>query len=168
MTSAPLRRGGRRAPGIGGCSVGGVGTRLAGCSRRCAALAENRLLKQHDISRNESPPPPHIYTLLAKLHPPPPPPPPSRHASPSSLLDGSSHFRFPPQSFPVSSADPRPFKGAFHLRRTAITPLAVSTCLLSPATPNPTPLMNHEGCRKAATGGDIPKSLCLVTCHLPE
>lgn len=52
---------GRRAPGIGGCGVGGVGTRLAGYSRgggagsrRWMALTENRLLKQHDISWNES------------------------------------------------------------------------------------------------------------------
>lgn len=52
---------GRRAPGIGGCGVGGVGTRLAGYSRgggagsrRRMALTENRLLKQHDISWNES------------------------------------------------------------------------------------------------------------------
>lgn len=52
---------GRRAPGFGGCSVGGVGMRLAGYSRgggagsrRWMALTENRLLKQHDISWNES------------------------------------------------------------------------------------------------------------------
>ncbi|KAK2917427.1 hypothetical protein Q8A73_004173 [Channa argus] len=59
ICSAEMR--GRRAPGIGGCRVRGVGTRLAGYSRgggsgsrRWMALTENRLLKQHDISWNES------------------------------------------------------------------------------------------------------------------
>lgn len=60
---------GRQALGIGGGNVGGVGTRLAGYSRgggggsrRWMALTENRLLKQHDISWNESTPHTHTHT----------------------------------------------------------------------------------------------------------
>lgn len=52
---------GQAGSGISGCGVGGVGTRLAGYSRgggagsrRWMALTESRLLKQHDISWNES------------------------------------------------------------------------------------------------------------------
>lgn len=120
MTSALLRRGGRQAPGISGCGVGGVGTRLAGYSRgggagsrRWMALTENRLLKQHDISWNEST---HAHThirtnthfFLAKLvrfhahklalHPSP-----RSVTSPSTRLSSTSHFRFP-QSLSMTSA----------------------------------------------------------------
>lgn len=61
MTSALLRLGAGRLLALAGGSVGGIGMRLAGysrsgvvSSRRWMALTGKRLLKQHDISWNES------------------------------------------------------------------------------------------------------------------
>lgn len=99
---------GRRAPGIGGWGVGGIGKRLAGYSRgggagsrRWMALTESRLLKQHDISWNESPHT-HEHTLLAthtrlcfhahKLALGRPSP---ALSLPSTWLLLTSHFKFP-------------------------------------------------------------------------
>lgn len=67
MTSAVLRLGAGGLLALAGSGVGGVDTRYSRGgvvgSRRWIALTANRLLKQHDISWNESADT-HKYTLL--------------------------------------------------------------------------------------------------------
>lgn len=101
VTCALLRRGaGRQALGI---EVGGVGTRLAGYSRRWMALTGNRLLKQHDISWNEGPHPhpplPSTVPPSDKPHPPsvalPPPSFTLSHLTPSCPAQMCSSMAFP-------------------------------------------------------------------------
>lgn len=100
VISVLLRRGGRRAPGTVGRSIGGVGTRLAGYSRgggegsrRWMASTANRLHEQHDISWNEST---HTHTQIhttgaqAYTHKP-------QHLSPSYFQDFSTGA-CPPQN----------------------------------------------------------------------
>lgn len=104
MTSALLRLGAGGLLALAGGGVGGVGTRLAGYSRggvvgsrRWMALTESRLLKQHDISWNESTDtqihPPRLWTGT----------PPSFSCSVTSLYLTISHL-----TLQVSSKPPCP------------------------------------------------------------
>lgn len=166
---------GQAGSGISGCGVGGVGTRLAGYSRgggagsrRWMALTENRLLKQHDISWNEST---HAHThirtnthffwqslcasmhtnwhsiLLLVLSRPPlfaclPP-----HTSgflkafpcPAHTRRSVSVFFFFNPCFHLKSANVDGVGGVFHLRRQLLSNSLPSLCLSSSISSGPPP-----------------------------
>lgn len=172
--------------------VGGVGTRLAGYSRgggagsrRWMALTGNRLLKQHDISWNESTHT-HTHTHTSGTHP-------RFHAHKLAFHPLSPALSLPSPHTSVFWKPPCPAQTCrFHLQfvdSVCATPgfiyvanyfvFSISTCLFLPpifyplslkVSPNQTPLMNHEAdIRKKSSinvsGGSVP-NLCGVTRYL--